>query len=56
MVYMTFVIYGDLARIIQFCEDAKQNEKLPGSCKPGRQFSLVTGARNHPELTLNIVI
>ena len=45
---MTLVIHGDLARIMLFCEGAKQNEKLPGSFEPGSQSSVVAGTGFEP--------
>ena len=38
-------LYGDLARILAFCEGAAGKEKLPGSGEPGSQLSVVAGAR-----------
>jgi len=40
-------LYGDLARILAFCEGATGKEKLPGSDEPGSQLSVVAGACNH---------
>ena len=39
-------LYGDLARILAFCEAAEEKNKLPGSGEPGSQLSVVAGARN----------
>ncbi len=40
-------LYGDLARILAFCEAAEDKKELPGSGEPGSQLSVVAGARNH---------
>ncbi len=47
-------LYGDLARILAFCEGATGKEKLPGSGEPGSQLSVVAGARNHLYRTVAI--
>ncbi len=38
-------LYGDLARILAFCEGATGKDKLPSSGEPGSQLSVVAGAR-----------
>jgi len=39
-------LYGDLVRILEFCEAAQDKKELPGSGEPGSQLSVVAGARN----------
>ncbi len=39
-------LYGDLARILAFCEGATGKGKLPSSGEPGSRLSVVAGARN----------
>jgi site-specific DNA recombinase len=38
-------LYGDLARILQVCEAGERNDKRPGHGGPGRELSVVAGAR-----------
>lgn len=44
---------GDLAVILNVCEEAEDNNKLPGSSDPGSQLSLVSGPRNQRYLHLD---
>jgi len=39
-------LHGDLAPILDFCDNVNPNAKRPGSIKPGRQISVVAGARS----------
>jgi hypothetical protein len=41
------LLYGDLARILQFCEMGGRTSQRPGRGGPGRGLSVVAGARNH---------
>ena len=36
-------LHGDLAAILDFCDNVNPNAKRPGSIKPGRQLSVVAG-------------
>ncbi len=47
-------LYGDLVRILEFCEAAHDKKELPGSGDPGSQVSVVAGARNCLNLLLLI--
>ena len=47
-------LYGDLAQILAFCDDAEGKKKLPGPGGPGSQLSVVAGARNHLSRTVLI--
>jgi len=38
-------LYGDLARILQFCEMGEHKHQRPGRGGPGRELSVVAGAR-----------
>jgi hypothetical protein len=40
-------LYGDLARILEFCEADEHKSQRPGHGRPGREVSVVAGARNH---------
>ncbi len=40
-------LYGDLARILQFCEMGGAKQQRPGTNVPGRGLSVVSGARSH---------
>ena len=46
-------LHGDLAAILDFCDNVNPNAKRPGSIKPGRQLSVVAGARNRRYLHLD---
>ena len=39
-------LHGDLAAILDFCDNVNPNAKRPGSIKPGRQLSVLAGARH----------
>ena len=41
-------LYGDLARILAFCEAAEDKKELPGSGEPRSQLSVVAGAGFEP--------
>jgi site-specific DNA recombinase len=41
-------LYGDLARILQFCEAGEGKLQRPGHGKPGRELSVVAGAGFEP--------
>jgi hypothetical protein len=41
------LLYGERARILQFCEAGQRNDQRPGRGGPGRGLSVVAGARNH---------
>jgi site-specific DNA recombinase len=41
-------LYGDLARILQFCEAGERKRERPGHGKPGRGLSVVAGAGFEP--------
>ena len=41
-------LYGDLVRILEFCEAAQDKKELPGSGEPGSQLSVVAGAGFEP--------
>jgi site-specific DNA recombinase len=41
-------LYGDLARILQFCEAGERKDKRPGRGGPGRGLSVVAGAGFEP--------
>ena len=41
------LLYGELARILQFCEAGERTGERPGHGGPGRGLSVVAGARNH---------
>ena len=42
------LLHGDLARILEICEAGESGkDKRPGTNAPGRELSVVAGARNH---------
>ena len=41
-------LYGDLARILQFCEMGEHKHQRPGRGVPGRELSVVAGAGFEP--------
>ena len=41
-------LYGDLARILQFCEMGEHKHQRPGTNVPGRELSVVAGAGFEP--------
>jgi site-specific DNA recombinase len=45
-------LYGDLARILQFCAMGEHKHSRPGTDVPGRGLSVVAGAYNHRQFAL----
>jgi site-specific DNA recombinase len=42
------LLYGDLARVLQFCEEEEHKSQRPGRGGPGRGLSVVAGAGFEP--------